>query len=324
MTTADDLDNRTPEVSVVVGVRNGAAGIRASLSSVLSQEGVRLELIVVDDGSTDGTLPILRALASQDARVRVFHQEGQGLTHALIRGCSVARGEFIARHDADDVSLPQRLAKQLMLLRTETHLSLVSCWTLAKGPGDEVLFEVRRPGDAKAASDRLRNHRQGPGHHGSVVFRRSHYEQVGGYRPEFYFAQDSDLWLRLIEVGDIAYVPETLYEFQVSPSSISSRHRAIQHELGEIGHSCREARRDRRPESDLLRRAAALRPGSVPSAAPDLLAGEYFIGRCLVQRRDPRARRYLWNVAMRRPWKLGAIAGLCQTLFTRPNLPRAL
>jgi hypothetical protein len=229
----------------------------------------------------------------------------------------MAGGEFIARHDADDLSLPGRLAKQITLLRVSPDVSFVSCWTTALGPEDEVLFETRRPADPLTATAMLRTQRQGPSAHGSVVFSRATYRKVGGYRHQFYLAQDSDLWLRLSEVGQIAYVPEHLYSYRVSTNAISSRHRSLQHALGELGHRCREARGLGASESGLLSEAARLRPSPGQRGRADDADGNYFIGRCLLKRRDRRAQRYLRKVLAKRPWSVGAWAGICQTLLFR-------
>src|SRR5687768_6093986 len=121
--------NSTPEISVVVSVYNGERHVRSSLESVLAQEGVDLELIVIDDGSTDSTDAIIEDLAASDPRVRYVRQQNRGLTQSLVLGCSMAEGEFIARHDADDLSLPGRLATQITLLRASPDVSFVSCWT---------------------------------------------------------------------------------------------------------------------------------------------------------------------------------------------------
>src|SRR5882672_1702517 len=102
----------TPLVSVVTSTYNGASYLENSLQSVLDQTGVQFELIVVDDGSTDGSAEILARLAGKDSRLRLLRQKNQGLTRALIRGCAEARGTYIARHDSDDLSLPGRLEKQ--------------------------------------------------------------------------------------------------------------------------------------------------------------------------------------------------------------------
>lgn len=93
---------RSPTVSVVMSVFNGARYLSASIASILSQEDVDFELIIVDDGSTDATPGLLAEFAARDARVRVIRQDNSGITQALIRGCAAARGTFIARQDADD------------------------------------------------------------------------------------------------------------------------------------------------------------------------------------------------------------------------------
>ena len=99
------------DISVVMSVCNGSDLLAKAVNSILSQEGVSLELIVVNDGSIDGSCAtILDEYARRDPRVRVIHQENTGLTRALIRGCAAARGQFIARQDSDDISLPGRLA----------------------------------------------------------------------------------------------------------------------------------------------------------------------------------------------------------------------
>ena len=103
--------NTNPEVSVVMSVYNGASHLAATLDSILSQEGVELEFIVVNDGSSDKSGQILNDYAQRDSRLRIIHQENTGLTRALIRGCDAARGEFIARQDAGDISLPGPIEK---------------------------------------------------------------------------------------------------------------------------------------------------------------------------------------------------------------------
>src|SRR5215467_1447738 len=118
-----------PEVSVVMSVYNGASHLVATLDSILSQEGVEFEFIVVNDGSTDNSGQILDEYAQRDSRLRVIQQDNTGLTRALIRGCDAARGEFIARQDAGDISLPGRLKSQVIVLRDQEDCIFVSCWT---------------------------------------------------------------------------------------------------------------------------------------------------------------------------------------------------
>jgi glycosyltransferase involved in cell wall biosynthesis len=115
-----------PDISVVMGVYNGADRLCETIESVLSQEGVSLEFIVIDDGSTDGSAVVLDNYACHDARVRILHQENQGLTRALITGCEAARGKYIAPQDAGDISLPNRLRLQQAVLDQHEDCTFVS------------------------------------------------------------------------------------------------------------------------------------------------------------------------------------------------------
>lgn len=315
--------NNFPQVSVVCSAFNAGDTLINSLESVLSQEGVDFEVVVVNDGSTDDTLRLLRRFAAKDDRIRVLDQENRGLTRALISGCEVANGRYIARLDADDLCLPGRLKKQCQLLDKNSDVVFVSCWSQAIGPQNETLFETQRPADSSKATHALLFERQGPTAHGSVMFRKSTYEMVGGYRPEFYFAQDSDLWLRLGEVGKLAYVPEVLYSFRISPTGVSSKFREVQHALGELAHACRNARLNGDQELPFLAQAKTMRPGLAKPVKSDPVAGNYFIGRCLSRRGDLRAARYLAKVLVRRPWQIGAWFGLIECLGPRGSQTEA-
>src|SRR5260221_4059140 len=167
-----------PDISIVMSVYNGADRLRETMESVLSQEGVSLEFIVIDDGSTDGSDAILGNYARHDTRVRIMHQENQGLTRALIRGCEAARGKYIARQDAGDIALPNRLRLQKAGLDRHEDCVFASCWTSMIGPMDEYLFTSKGKGLASSPIRILSKKKEegvvteGPTHHGSAMFRR--------------------------------------------------------------------------------------------------------------------------------------------------------
>lgn len=291
-----------PEISVVMSVYNDRRHLHAAIESVLTQAEVDLELIVVDDGSTDDSAAILEDLAKRDPRVRVVSQANAGLTRALMRGCSLARGEYIARQDADDESLPGRLLRQVQLLRADAGLAFVSCWSEVMGPEGEPLIVHRRPADPQAATHLLVHGRSGPPGHGSVMMRRSAYEAVGGYRAIFRYAQDSDLWLRLATVGRLAYVPEVLYRYRVSAESISGRLHTRKLPYARLIDALHAARMRGEDEAPLL---AAFDPQASPAEhgpeSDSAATTNYFIGRCLLSRRDPRAVPYLIGALRDRP-----------------------
>lgn len=305
----------TPAISVVAAVYNGGPYLRRSLGSLLSQAGVDFELIVVDDGSTDGSGRILDELASQDFRMRVIHQANQGLTRALIRGCNEARAPFIARHDSDDLSLPGRLLEQLRLLQLDGELSMVSSWGYGLGPFGEVLFEIVRPADKHEATRQLLSGASGPAGHGSVMFRADAYQRVGGYREAFRFAQDWDLWLRLAEAGFIGYVQSYLYAYRVDERSISARRRQQQEQLVHLAGECRLARQTGQPEAPLLEEAARISAEVLNRTCCTGKANNYFIGKCLLDRRDARSLRYFLYSIRNRPGNVRTWLALCLAIL---------
>jgi glycosyltransferase involved in cell wall biosynthesis len=312
----------TPRVSVVMSVYNDVRRLRASVESILGQSLTELEFIIVDDGATDGSGNLLDTFARQDERVRVIHQPNSGLTRALIRGCALAKAPYIARQDADDRSHPDRLAEQVELLDSDDSIGFVSCWTDYVGPENEPLETVTRSADPQMASHGLLHDRLGPPAHGSVMFRRGLYEQVGGYRPEFYFGQDSDLWLRMAERTLIGYVPRVLYEARREMESVSGSLRPLQKEFGLIGNSCSRIRRDGKSDHAALARARELTAriradraiGQMDRSHTTNMA--YLIAAQLTRNGDRRATRYLLQVLRSRPWHWKAWARLLQLPFT--------
>ena len=301
-----------------MSVYNDAARLPTAVESIMRQTYRDWELIVFDDGSTDGTGGKLDQLAEREPRLRVVHQKNSGLTCALIRGCKMARGRYIARQDADDFSQAERLAQQAELLNCNGQVGFVSCWTQYVGPENEPLETLTRPGAPAEATRQLLQDRVGPPAHGSVMFRKSLYDRVGGYRPEFYFGQDSDLWLRMAERACIAYVPKVLYEARRDIQSVSGALRPLQRKFGELGQACRRRRNEGREEAELLVQARQLTERIVTERSNGgLNAGygtemAYVIGSRLARDGDRRAAKYLWNVIRHRPWHWRAWGRLLQ------------
>jgi len=284
----------SPEITVVMAVYDGAALLQATIDSVLSQDA-DFELVCVDDGSNDGSAQLLASAAEGDSRVRVLHQAHRGLTAALVRGCAAARGDFIARQDVGDLSLPGRLAAQRAQIATSAEISLVSCGTRFVGPAGEVLYEVARSGEQMERSYReLDLHRLlGVTHHGAVMFRGDSYRAAGGYREPFQVAQDLDLWLRLSERGRLAGLQEVLYVARLDPTSISGMRRPEQIRAARVALACAQRRRsgaDDTPllDSPFLQRRPTGRVGRAWRAAQS----RYFIGACLASTQPSAARRY--------------------------------
>ena len=308
-----------PSVSVVMSVFNSAPTLSATLDSILKQDGIDFEFVVIDDGSTDNSRQILLDYASQDPRLIVMHQENRGLTGALIRGCAISRGEFIARQDAGgDISLRGRFDHQVAFLRARPTVVMTACGTRVVGPDAEPLYEICQSGrelqeGLRATSiDRI----YGPSHHGAVMFRKSAYECVGGYRCDFGVAQDLDLWTRLAEVGDCLATSDVLYETRVSYGSITHLNLEQQKRARSVIVRCAEARRMGRNEAEILEDAKAIQ-GPPRGWLSDRIRDAglwYFIGSVLRTKEPRRAYQYFGRALASWPFYLRTWVGLLRLL----------
>lgn len=222
-----------PTVSVLMSVYNGGELLRSSARSILSQHYNDLELIVVDDGSTDATCAFLADLANTDARVRVLRNEqNQGLTASLNRAFTVARGALIARQDADDVSRPDRLARQVAFLERHPDVGLLGSWY------DVIDLEGSRVGlNAPPVDDvavRWCMLFQNAFCHSSVVVRRA---VLGSdpwiYDPGLRYAQDYSAWSRLLQRTQGANIRDPLVAYRVHEGNLSARKTSEQQEIAD-------------------------------------------------------------------------------------------
>lgn len=295
------IEGAAVRLSVVMSVFNGAGDLPRTLDSILAQTESDFELIVIDDGSTDGTAAILNDYAARDPRIRVITQSNEGLTRALIRGCDAARAPIIARHDCGDVSLPQRFEKQLAAM-ADDEVVLASCATRWTGPEDELLFIARADGNdvreslLHAGIDAIR----GLPHHGTAMFRRDAYLAAGSYREAFRFAQDLDLWIRLAARGRIAIIDKVLYEARYSIGAISASRRRQQVALAEIAIAIR----DGGDERELLERARRVSDAAAPQSKRDAARALYFMASCLRRNGDLRYKQYARAAVGRDPLHL--------------------
>lgn len=207
-----------PAVSVLMAVYNGEAWVPEAVESVLGQTFADFEFIVVDDGSTDGTGAILDRRT--DPRLRVVQQPRAGQTRALNRALGLAAAPLLARMDADDVALPERLAQQVAFLRAHSDVGLLGTGCHEISPVGEVTRTIRPP----ASDDAIRRAliRANPFIHSSVMFRRDALDAAGRYDEQFAVAQDYDLWLRMSRVTRMANLPEPLVLRRLAPGRLSS------------------------------------------------------------------------------------------------------
>lgn len=197
-------------------VRNAAPFLEEAVASILGQTFRDLELVIVDDASSDGSDAILRRLAESDVRIRLSHSAQKlgvvGAANAVVRASSAP---IVARMDADDISHPERLARQVAALRARP--AAVAVGSLCEGI--DLLGRSIRPRDRW----RLRRTTTAPPFpHGSATFLRTAFDAVGGYREECAGWEDQDFFLRLASVGEIVVLPEALYRYRFHMSSEST------------------------------------------------------------------------------------------------------
>ena len=207
----------SPLVSVVLPVHDGERFLAEAVDSILGQTLGDLELVVVDDGSTDATRSILAGY--DDPRLRVVAQPHRGLVAALGAGIAETGAAYLARMDADDVSEPRRLERQLELLERQPRVGMAATWVaVVDEEGRELRRHVLPPGhDDLARRLLLRN----PFQHGSVLLRRAALDAAGGYRGDYGANEDYDLWRRLARSWELACVPEVLYRYRVHAGAVT-------------------------------------------------------------------------------------------------------
>ena len=213
-----------PRVSVVLPFRDAAATLPAALDSIAAQTFADWEGLLIDDGSVDESAALARARAAEDRRWRVL-TAGGGIVDALNRGIAAARAPLIARMDADDIALPQRLAKQVAAFAADPTLTVASCLVEAF-PARDVTDGMRRYIEwlnglisAEAIRDAL--FVESPIAHPTALVRSDALRAAGGYRA-FDGPEDYDLWLRLLlDGGRAVKVPEVLLRWRESPRRLS-------------------------------------------------------------------------------------------------------
>lgn len=209
-------------VSILLPVHNAAAYLGLTLASLVWQTHTDFEVVAIDDGSSDSSGRILDDWASKDERFRVAHQKKCGLVETLNRAISLARSSLIARADADDIYHPERLERQIAYFASQPDVVLLGARTIKIDSRGRNLYHESQP---LAHDEILRTLVAGFGGvipHPVAMFRKSAALAVGGYRMEAQHCEDTDLWLRLSEVGRIANLPQHLVKYRVHHSSVSA------------------------------------------------------------------------------------------------------
>jgi len=212
-----------PRVSVILAVFNGERFLTPAIESILSQTFGDLELIVVDDGSTDGTAGILRGI--RDSRVRCLtNQRNEGIYASLNKGLQLASGEYVCPMDADDIALPMRIQREVAFLDQNPECAMVGSHVrLIDELGIEIGVETPPTADKKIRSIMFIHN---PFIHATMMIRSSVLQTVGGYDDRFLYNGDYDLWLRIASRYRFANLSEILLLRRIHAKAVT-----IEHEL---------------------------------------------------------------------------------------------
>ncbi len=205
-----------PEVSVVMSVFNGETYLREAIDSVLTQTFKDFEFIIINDGSTDGTLKIIQSYT--DPRIQLISRENKGLVASLNEGIKQARGRYIARQDADDISLPHKLAQQVQTIETNQAVLVSTAFSMfSTDPGAVLDCQCLINNDVVLKRE---FYAQNPFGHGATMFSREAAVRVGMYE-DVGPVEDYDLWAKLMHEGKFSYAEEVCYLWRINPQGIS-------------------------------------------------------------------------------------------------------
>lgn len=220
--------NQSILVSVIVPVYNAASYVTAALASILREQRLPLEVIVVNDGSTDNSLEKIKKLS--DSRLRVVENSGRGIAAALNTGLAVAQGQFVVRCDADDLYPPERIVQQILWLRQNPEFGAICGGYSAIDPKGRPLVQFDDSAQPEEITQELcagytRTHLC------TFAIRTEILRALGGFRSYFTTGEDIDLQLRLGEVCRVWYQPGVYYHYRLHRTSITHTKSSMEREF---------------------------------------------------------------------------------------------
>ena len=219
-----------PLISVVLPVFNAGHFVIDAVASIIEQTLQDWELLCIDDGSTDECPAILDWFAAQDRRIRVIHQPNRGLVDALNVGCQHSRAPLIMRMDHDDIALPKRMQLQAAFMRDNPYCVVLGGGILEMDSDKSPLCISHCSRHHDQIVDDLLHRRTGH-FHPTTLIRADALHAVGGYRSQYQWVEDHDLWLRLSERGELANISDVVLCYRQHAASICWQRSAQQREL---------------------------------------------------------------------------------------------
>ncbi len=209
-----------PDISVVMPVYNAERYVAEAIESILNQTFNNFEFIIIDDGSTDNSLKILKDYAHRDKRIRLVSRENKGLIKTLNEGVALAITPLIARMDADDISYSERFAKQIAFFKSHPDCGVVgSKVRFIDDNGDPIISFPVKTNHQDIDGDHLLGY-GGAITHPVAMFKKALFHSVKGYDEQFPHAEDLELWLRMAEVSQLANLPDILLDYRQHVQSV--------------------------------------------------------------------------------------------------------
>jgi glycosyltransferase involved in cell wall biosynthesis len=212
--------NEMPLVTVLMSCYNAAKWLDESIPSILQQTYSNFEFLIIDDGSEDTTYDVLEIFAKKDHRIKIFKKSNTGLADSLNVGLYQARGKWIARMDADDISELNRLEKQVAYAQNHTGVVYVGSDLRLIDSDGNFSTSYQYPINHNSLLNNLLISKPFPPH-SSAFYLCALARNLGGYRRKILRAEDWDLWLRLSEKGLLSSIPEPLVRIRKHPDQIS-------------------------------------------------------------------------------------------------------
>lgn len=258
----------SPTVSVLMPVYNAESYVAEAVESILAQTFTDFEFLITDDGSRDRSLKILQAYASRDARIRLISQENRGLIHTLNQMVGLARGEFLARMDADDISTPTRFAGQVAFLQQHPEVVCVGGAFEIIDPKGRTVSLATMPEEHNEIQARLL---AGSTiiNHPCAMIRKTALLKIGGYDASMVTVEDLDMLLRLGEVGMLANLKDVVLKYRFHRKSVSAENILYQREMAQ--EACKRAWQRRGVEGQFEVPAVWYRPTPDRAAQIDFL-----------------------------------------------------
>jgi glycosyltransferase involved in cell wall biosynthesis len=297
-------------VSVLMPVFNGGPYLATAIESVQAQTLADFELVIVDDGSTDGSEDVIAGFAARDRRIRVYRKPNSGISETLNRGIAEARGDWIARLDADDVMLPHRLERQMAFVSGDSEIVAAGSYYDIIDAGGARCATLRPLPRSRDELQRFLDAREPLTFtHPTMIYRRTIAMALGGYRTDYEPCEDTELFARMLAMSGVILIqPEVLTLYRVHGGAISQHQTAQMFMKRHFVYHNFYRERDGRPpvtyEEYLAGRARLPIVGRLRFAreyASEVLYRAYT--SALVAHHPIRATSYLAGAAALRPWK---------------------